>query len=346
MNEYPNEVKERLDSLIKEMARSPSLFVKEPEKDFTRDRKLPFGTVMELLISIGGNSIYNELLEAQGYDLNTATTSAFVQQRGKILPFAFQFLLSEFTSFHSPAKKYRGYWLFGIDGSDLHIPTNPDDVDTYIQTQPDVKGYNLLHINTMYDLCNRFYVDTIVQHGRRQNEHKALVDMVDSSRINGKAIIVADRNYESYNDFAHIEEKGWNYVIRVKDPLSSGILSALRLPSNPEFDVCVERILTRKQTKEVKAHPEIYRFIANSTTFDFLDLHINMFYPLSFRVVRVKIADGFYETLITNLNASSFPPDELKKLYAMRWGIETSFRDLKYTIGLLNFHARKRESII
>ena len=29
----------------------------------------------------------------------------------------------------------------------------------------------------------------------------------------------------------------------------------------------------------------------------------------------------------------------------MRWGIETSFRDLKYTVGLLHFHAKKAEFI-
>ena len=29
----------------------------------------------------------------------------------------------------------------------------------------------------------------------------------------------------------------------------------------------------------------------------------------------------------------------------MRWGIETAFRELKYTIGLLHFHAKKVEYI-
>ena len=28
-------------------------------------------------------------------------------------------------------------------------------------------------------------------------------------------------------------------------------------------------------------------------------------------------------------------------MYALRWGIETSFRDLKYTVGVLNFHSKK-----
>ena len=32
---------------------------------------------------------------------------------------------------------------------------------------------------------------------------------------------------------------------------------------------------------------------------------------------------------------------KIKELYASRWGIETSFRDLKYTIGMLNFHSKK-----
>jgi hypothetical protein len=35
--------------------------VKNPEKDFTRKRKLPFEEVMNLLISMGGNSLYKEL---------------------------------------------------------------------------------------------------------------------------------------------------------------------------------------------------------------------------------------------------------------------------------------------
>ena len=45
--------------------------------------------------------------------------------------------------------------------------------------------------------------------------------------------------------------------------------------------------------------------------------------------------------MLTNLDADVYPPNELKKLYASRWGIETSFRDIKYTIGMLDFHSKK-----
>lgn len=345
MNTYANLLKQTLTSLIREMAAAPAPYVKNPEKDFTRTRKLPFETVMELLISMGGNSIYKELLKSQGYDVDTATTSAFVQQREKILPSAVEGLFHKFTQTYTDIKHYRGYRLLAIDGSDLPIATDPADTDTYFQSQPKTKGFNLLHLNAVYDLCNRLYVDALVQPRRLCNEGRALAAMVDRSPLKGKVIVTADRGFESYNNFAHLERKGWNYVIRVKDLDSSGILSGLRLPSSEEFDVDVHLTLTRKQTNEVKAHPEMYKFLSSVSTFDFLDLHENLFYPISFRVVRFVLPSGEYETVITNLAAAAFPPDEIKSIYHMRWGIETSFRALKYTVGLTNFHAKKRASI-
>jgi len=71
-------------------------------------------------------------------------------------------------------------------------------------------------LNAAYDLCNRLYVDALVQPRRLCNEGRALAAMVDRSPIKGKTIVIADRGYESYNNFAHLERKGWNYVIRVK----------------------------------------------------------------------------------------------------------------------------------
>ena len=346
MEIYPNIVKNKLNSLIVEMSANPGLYVKQPGIDFTRERKLPFGTVMQSLISMGGNSIYKELLASNGFDPNTATTSAFVQARDKLLPGAFEHLLHEFTRSYSKVKTYRGYRLLACDGSDLHIPTNPEDTETYYPNTNDQSGYNLLHINALYDLCNRLYVDTVIQPSKKENEKKALVDMVDRSIIDDKAIIIADRNYESYNIFAHIEQKGWNYLIRVKDIDSNGILSGLNLPTTDEFDIIVNRVLTRRQTNYIKANPDIYRFMPSNSTFDFLPLRSKDYYPILFRIVRIKISEGCFQTIITNLGQDDFPPNEIKELYRKRWGIETSFRDLKYTVGLLNLHSKKREYII
>lgn len=92
--------------------------------------------------------------------------------------------------------------------------------------------------------------------------------------------------------------------------------------------------------------PCAFRFLPGTARFDYLPLKSNEWYSLSFRIVRFPIGDDFFETIITNLDATSFPPEKLQKLYAMRWGIETSFRQLKQTVGLRMFQAKKVEHII
>lgn len=334
-------IKGKLLSIIKEMSASPGLFVKDPGRDFTRKRKLSFETMLRLLLGMGGGSLQAELLEHSGYGLNTATSSAFIQQRDKLLPFALEFVLHEFTLSFTDMRRYRGYRLLAVDGSDFHTPTNAGEPDNFFQNRPGEKGFNLFHLNALYDLCNRVYTDALIQSRREANENRALTAMVDRSRITGNAIVIADRGYESYNNLAHIERKGWNYLIRIKDMGSNGILSGIQVPPTPEFDVSVQRTLTRKQTNSVKSRPDLFRFLPNNSTFDFLDLHENKFYAMTLRVVRFRISDNAYETVVTNLDGSLFPPDEIKCLYAMRWGVETSFRELKYAVGLSAFHSKK-----
>ena len=345
LNEYPDLVKNRLLHLIDEMAQESHLFVKNPGKDFSRNRKLNFSEMIRLLLSMGGNSLRNELMEHFSYDANAASASSFVQQRDKILPSAFEFLMHRFTASSPDYKTFDGYRLLAVDGSDLGIAHNPNDLDTYFQSLPEIRGFNLLHLNAIYDLRNHLYVDAVVQPGRKVNEYRALTDMVDRSDINDKVIIVADRGYESYNVFAHIEQKKWNYAIRVKDQ-GGGILSGLNLPLEDTFDFQFSMVLTRKQTNAVKSNPSLYKFLPKTSSFDYLDLKINKFYPISLRIVRFKISETTYETIITNLNQEEFPACKIKELYHMRWGIETSFRELKYSIGLTNFHSKKMEYII
>lgn len=129
-----------------------------------------------------------------------------------------------------------------------------------------------------------------------------------------------------------------------------GVLVRLpSLPKSEEFDLFIDLALTTKQTNDVKKLAENrnqYRIFANSRDFDYLPAKNRkydptVFYKIPFRIVRFKIADGVYETVVTNLDMKKFPPEELKRLYNMRWGIETSFQELKYTVGLLHFHAKK-----
>lgn len=53
MKNYPEYVKNTLHSVIRDMAKHPEAFCHNPEKDFTRNRKLPFEKVMTLLVKMG-----------------------------------------------------------------------------------------------------------------------------------------------------------------------------------------------------------------------------------------------------------------------------------------------------
>ena len=102
--------------------------------------------------------------------------------------------------------------------------------------------------------------------------------------------------------------------------------------------------MTRKQTKETKSNKQKYTLLANNMKFSYLDITED-YYKMSLRVVCIRLKDGNYEYLITNLDRGEFDIDDMKELYHYRWEIESSFRKLKHTVGLVNFRSRKRDFI-
>ena len=345
--------KKRLKGIIKDMAKDRERFVKCVEKDFTRHRKLSFEAVLSLLLTMNGGSTSASLLEYFKFSSQLSSTSAFIQQRSKLKPEAMEYLYHTYTNTASALKTFNGYRLLAVDGSDLHIPSNPNDVDSYYPGYNGQTHYNLLHLNALFDLENRIYLDALVQKSRCANEHRALTSMIDRSALGGNVIVLADRGYEAYNNMAHFQEKGWNFLIRIKDG-KSGIVSGLNLPHTDEFDLSVDLNITRRQSGEVKSLCKTdrnrYKWIPVNVNFDYLPEESLKndpisFYNLKFRIVRFKLTDSSYESVVTNLPAGAFPAPKIKELYARRWGIETAFRHLKHTIGLDRFYSKKAEYI-
>nr|MCR4950670.1 transposase [Solobacterium sp.] len=164
--------------------------------------------------------------------------------------------------------------------------------------------------------------------------------------LEDKTIFIADRGYLSWNNMEHIIRSGKYFLIRSKDIHgSTSMLRRFKLP-DCEFDLDISTTLTTKCTKEIKAHPEKYRFLSNTSTFDFFEAD-NPFYDVSYRAVRFKLDNADeYESIITNLPREEFCPAEIKELYHLRWSEEISFRHLKYSADLSAVHARKRSSIL
>ena len=332
-----------LDESISDLDAVRDLYIKHPGVDFTRTRKISFTDVFKCMINWQGKSTGNEIMDHFGHHDTDPSASAFIQQRDKIDTGAFEFLMHTFDEKCQPLNDldYRGYRLLACDGSDFNISRDPDDEETFINEGE--KGYNMMHVNAFYDLQNLVYTDITFQGKKKVHEREACNRMLDRVRDGEHTIVIMDRGFESFNTFAHAIENGVMFVTRLKDIDSNGILSAYELPDG-EFDMDIKTTLTRRHTKETKGNPDKYTILHAYTDFDYLT-ETQRYYDISFRIVRFRIADGSYGCVATNLPREEFPPDVMSDLYHRRWGEETSFRELKYTIGAVNFHSKKRDFI-
>ena len=117
-----------------------------------------------------------------------------------------------------------------------------------------------------------------------------------------------------------------------------------------ELDTKISFTITTTQTNSDKANDYIFlqtrknesRLYSTKTKSGRWDFPSP--YHMSFRVVRFMLDTGEYETLATSL-PNSFTLSEIKELYHSRWGIETAFRELKYSLGLINLHGKKDEFV-
>lgn len=318
------------------------------ESWFTRkDRKLSFIEDMKILMSIGSSSLKKELYEYFDYDIDTVSLPGFIRSRVKIKEEAFKELLKMINKAYPCDKTYKGYRLLSVDGSDLTICTDPNDFDSYEKNSNKAIGFNNYHLNCLYDILNHRYFDNIIQPLRKEDEKMAMWTLAERYE-DDKAIFIADRGYESFNNFEHLKKTGHKFLIRVRD-INSGtsLLKSFRsLPKKGEFDEDVHIIFTSRQTNFIKDNPHIYKPIMTNQRFDFLDKD-NRFHEADYRVVRVRIdgKDEEYESLITNLDRNEFSIKDIKELYKLRWDIEVSYRHLKYSVDLNALHSKRRDFI-
>ena len=339
-----HKVKQQLEDTIHSISSQPEVFA-QSVLDFSRNRKLSFETTIKIILSLGGKSLASELLTHFDYTLQTPTVSAFVQARGKIKQQAFEQLFYSTIPKEKQVKTFKGYQLLVHDGSDINIPYDKEDIESHHIGGTKGKRISILHLNALYDPLNKYYIDVDIQKKVQVNERQSLCQMVDNFNFHRPTIILADRGYEAFNVYEHINKSGQNFLIRVKDTTSNGFLKSLNLPSSETFDTKVDILLTRRQTNKIKAEVQ-YHVLPQTSTFDYLPPKSKESYPLTLRIVRIKLSHNRYESLITNLDPFMFSSKALKQLYHMRWGIETSFRELKYSLGLNKLHSKKQQFII
>lgn len=347
----PENIKQILLSEIEKMDRHREDFCRRPGIDFTRDRKFPFDKLLHFQISMESGSVNHELLKYFNFDSGTPSLSAFYQQRAKLSDDVFQKLFYNFNNNFNPKSLLNGrYQLLACDGSGFTFTRNPMDAESYYDPSGrSEKGYNQIYLVPLFDLLNKVYTDAVIQPIRKRNEFAALYELIDRhAPCDGTVpIFIADRGSHAYNVFAHAIENGAFFVIRATDAKMKRLLGC-GLPKEEIFDIWVTRYLTRSHSKKKYLHPESaeqYRHICPKVTFDYFPEEGYGEYEISLRVLRFPIGNGTYENIITNLPENEFHAEDIKEIYHLRWGIETSFCTLKHTIAAVNFHSKTRRMI-
>jgi len=358
---------EQLDQIIANTVENISNFTKRTS-DFTRNRKLNATTTIKTILNMQGNSLNTELIEAFPNLEDRMTASAFEQAKGKLKPEIFEHILAEYNKTMSNIKlrddKYR---VFAIDGSDFNPPYN-ENSDFVMQTSvgrpkkngENCKPYSLVHANLLYDIENRIYQECLLQPNSSANEREAAIDMLKRLDIDNPYIVIMDRGYDGFNMIENCNRlKNCNYVIRTKSG-KGGIKEIAELPAKEcdvemEFEVVTSNKYYSDNHKNnpylhyVNAPKKHYKKYFSPATknqrWDFEWRCMVKCRVVKFRINNADTGREEWEVLITNLNRVEFPIRRMKELYFKRWNIETSFRELKYALGAIQFHSKKDDFI-
>ena len=196
-------------------------------------------------------------------------------------------------------------------------------------------------------------LDIIPNIDNKLDERSAAIQLIDGviTKFKQAFLFVMDRGFESWNLFLHIELSGHKFVCRCKDIMSNGILAHLNFGNlqNCEFDLDFITTVTKKgYTLITTANDAIkgtFTKLSSSTRFDYFDDKTE-FVTVMFRIIRFRLPNGEYETLVTNLPREQYPAWVIVAIYTMRWSIETNIKKVKHTLALNTFHYKLHDLML
>ena len=119
------------------------------------------------------------------------------------------------------------------------------------------------------------------------------------------------------------------------------------MPTETESDKEIILDVTRSKKNKHLCHGDEMKIVKNKRIFEPIPIEDKKsVYTIKIRCTCIRLENGNYEYLISNLPLEKFSALDLRELYWKRWSIETSFRRLKYALSLVYLHSVNREMII
>jgi hypothetical protein len=303
------------------------------EKDFTRDRKQSFSTVLLLMINLLRKSLAIEIdnfvnfIYRGTFSQKTFTQSAFVQARKKIKPAVFkklsQTIIDEFYTDNDEAiKLWQGFRLLAVDGSRITLPNTGELEAIYGPTKNQTKTKIVqARCSVLYDLENNYVIDAALAPLAKGERALAIPHL---QYCQSDDLLIYDRGYPSYAFINEHINSGLNYLMRIKTTFSQTVIDFQK---------------SKKKSQIVSLFPGKNTKLSNKS----YDKNT----PIKVRLIRVELSSGQVEILVTSLLESKAYPNKIfKALYAKRWAVETFYDEIKGKMKLEYFSGYSPESIL
>lgn len=297
---------------------------------FTRNRKMPLSNLLLSLLNRKGLTLYMELRNFNKFiNLESPISKVgYLKQRMKLNPKAFM----ELSDFHSQnfyneaeyVQKKKGYLILAADGSSINLPTTKETLSVYgNSSKKNTKPQATLGLSCLYDVMNKMILDCTINSCKFNEAKQAELHLEKLPSVIGtnKTILTLDRGYPSIPLFIRMMEKEQKFLVRLK--------------SN-DFKKEISQMETNDENVTILFDKTRIRHYIGTE----VEKVMNEKKSISMRIVKVNLSSGITEILATNIEGD-FDTEEIKQLYAMRWGIETAFDILKNKLEVENFTGTK-----
>ena len=323
---------EELKYFLESVSKDPSLrmLVTETEKDFTRERKLPMERIAGLIINMPKRSLsieVQEFFESLGKDLAPCTKGAFCSQRSKLKALFFeawnQWLVSSFYHHYGDkVKRWRNFRVLAVDGSTAYLINKKEVVD-YFGTQDNQHVcVPMARAMQVQDILNDITVWGKIS-PIKESEQSIMARQVCG--LYEDSLTLFDRGYPSFAlmYLMNNQEAPRHFVMRCKVGFNKEVGRFMKGSKN-------SKVIDMKATPHAIATLREHGYIITTGT------------TIKVRMVKVPLSSGEMEILLTNLyDQNLYTNEDLKYLYGLRWGIETTYGKQKNQLQMEQFSGHR-----
>jgi len=297
---------------------------------FTRKRELDFERVVLMLLNFFKRSYSVEIADFYhivGQQELSVSKSAFCQQRQKIDCLFFYCLHlmlvnSFYTHYQQKIKRWQGLRLIAVDGSTSYL-LNKEEIVNYFGTHGNQRGkVPMARVLTAYDVLNEITINAGI-YPIADSEQKLALSWLNSYEED--MLLIYDRGYPGFASIFHHQEqeRPQPFLMRCALGFNAVVKDFVASPAR-------ELVTTFQVDKPTRRELFSQGFILPKGS------------TVQVRLIKIKLDNGLIEVLATNLfDTEKYPYQMFKKLYSLRWEIETRYNCLKNKLQMELYSGHK-----